>query len=955
MASSTSSSSIMNVNRVTGLGTGLDIESIISQTLKAKQGPLNKLKQKEQTLLWKQDAYRQQNTALSSLQDLLFNLKLETTYNTRKATSSNTQAVSATVTPNSPSGSYNLNVTQLATAAVNSSSSSLTVGASVTSNFLTEATFGANHNTFSLVVDGVAKTITIPPSAYGTYKPGDASGKSLEDLAKVIQTQLNNAGFATPVSVKTTTDQELVFYTGKSSNGTNHTLVFNDISDSSANTTGTAVNAGVNTLTLDSSASGTNAFYVGMTMTINNGTGAGQTRTVIGYDAATQTVTLDKDWDVQPDATSNYSITNESTLNSLGLHNQETSKGLVGKILVDDPSKKIIVDANNKKFKIAIGNGTYQEVTLTEKAGGYTISELAQEIETQIRALKTQDLNLDQVRVSATNYNQLCIETVASDNKPLTIQLASASTIDFLQEMGFNNGASSNSGQNGLNSGVSLYSQKDNFLNSDFFDSHTPTNGNATFSFAINGQSFTFSVSNTLDDIVKAINANQAAGVTAFYDSYKDKLVLTSNQSGDLNADGSDIQLVDNNNFLSQVMGIIPANEVSGKNAIVSINGYETQQKGNSFTLNNTTFNLTGVGMATIAVTADTAGITDKVQAFIDKYNSVIASMNAEVTESRVKVSGSKYDYYEPLTDEQRESLSEDQIKQWEEKAKQGILHNDSILSGCLQEMRINLAGIQASTASFSGTPLSGTINLVGANRFVVTYGTQTREIQLDERAYTSGEYGQLATDMQQKLDATFGKGAIQVAVNGSNQLSLTTNNTRVTLNNGSSNSGLAQLGFNDGAAVKTTVNSLAQIGITTAKGEGAYQENGKLYLDKDKLTTALLQDPDGVIRLLTNSGLNPDGTTNTATEGIFHKLYNSVQKSMNRIKDQAGSTGTVSATNMIGKQLIQLADQITTAEDRLSAEEDRLYAMYNRMDTLIGQMNNQMAAIQSFFGNNNS
>ncbi len=950
-SSAASAAAVTNVNRVTGLGTGLDIESIISQTMKAKSAPLDKLKQQEQLLLWKQDAYREQNTSLTSLRDLLTDLRYETTYNTRVATSSNSQAVTATANPNTPIGTYNINVSQLATAAINSSSTSLTIGASITSNYLMEATFGPNHDSFSITLDGVTKTITIPPSAYGTYKPGDTSGKSLDDLASVIQTQLNNAGFDTPVSVKTTTDQELVFYTGKSANGTNHTLVMNDIVDNSADTSGTANGFTANTLTLGDDAGTSDDFYAGMTIKITNSDGTVQTRTITKYDAATKTITVDKDWDTDPDANAGYEITNGSTLASLGLHDRETSKALVGKILTDDPSATITVDSNNRKFKIAVGNGSYQEVTLD--TGNYTLPELAQQIESKIRALKTTDPNLDNVRVSVTNYNQLSIETVASDNKPLSVKLGSASTLDFLQEMGFSDGAASDSGQTPLNTTTSLYSQKDRFMNSDFFDTHI--NSSSPFSFSINGQSFTFNATNTLDDIIKAINSNTAAGVTAFYDSFKDKLVLTSNKSGDLNPNGPDIQLTDPDNFLSQVLNISSANEVSGKNAIVSINGYETQQQGNNFTVNGTTFTINGTGSATVAVATDTSGITDKIQKFIDSYNTLIAAMNTKVNESRATAPNDKYTYYLPLTDDQRAAMSDDQIKQWEDKAKQGLLQNDNILESCLQTLRMNLAGTVSTTTSLAGIPLSGTINLNGANRFTVTYGNQTREIQLDIRSYSSSEYGSLVGDMQQKLDAAFGKGSIKVALNSNNQLSLTTNNTKITLNNGSSSSGLNQLGFSDGATLQTTVNTLAQIGITTATGADAYTENGKLYLDKDKLAAALQQDPEGVIRLLTNNGANPDGTTNPATEGIFHKLYGSVGNSMDRIKDQAGTSGTASTTTVIGRQLTDLSKQIETTQDRLDAEENRLYTMYNNMDTMIGQMNAQLTALQNMFGTNSS
>jgi flagellar hook-associated protein 2 len=875
-----SSSGVSNVGRVTGLGTGLDIESIIEQTMKAKQAPLNKLKQQQQLLTWKQDAYREQNTALSSLYDLVRDLRYETTYNTRKATTTNSQAVNATAAANSLSGTYSINVSQLATAAVNSSQTAMTIGSSLTGNYITEAVIDAEHNQFSIVVDGVAKTITLPPSAYGTYKmnPVTSSGeKSLDDLAGAIQTQLNGAGFAVPVYAKATTDNELVFYT--KADGANHTLVMMDSASNNA-------------------------------------------------------------------------------LGVIGFHNKATSKALVSEPLVLTPDQKIVIDSNNKKFKIALGDGSYQEVTLDEKDGGYTIAELAAEIETKVRALGG---DYDKVRVSTTNYNQLCIETVADDNKPLSIKLGAASTADALDVLRFSDGVSSNTGQAGLNTSASLISQKDRFLNSDFFDTHYADPNDATkgvFSFSINGQSFTFNVSNTLDEIINGINSNTAAGVFAFYDSYKDKLVLTSTKTGDLNTNGPDIQITDSSNFLSQVLNITAAGEVSGKNAIVSINGYETQQQGNSFTMNNTTFNLTGLGLATITVAPDTTGIADKVQAFVDKYNTIIAAMNAEITETRAKVPGDKYAYYEPLTDDQRKELSEDQIKQWEEKAKQGVLHSDDILSGCLKTMRMDLASTRNVQTMMSGAALSGTINLSGANRFLVTFGNETREIQLDARSYSASEYDQLVKDVQQKMDAAFGQGSIQVALNGSNQLTMTTSGIKVSLNNGSSNSGLNLLGFNDGATLKPQVKSLAEIGITTATGSSAYAEKGKLYLDKDKLAAAIMEDPEGVIALLTNNGsvATEDGpTTDVSRQGIFYRLYDSIDATMKKINAEAGVAGSDSTQTVIGKQLTNIGKQITTTQDRLDAEESRLYTMYNNMDTMIARMNSQLSAILGMFDTGNS
>ncbi|HEX3044357.1 MAG TPA: flagellar filament capping protein FliD, partial [Bacillota bacterium] len=120
----------------------------------------------------------------------------------------------------------------------------------------------------------------------------------------------------------------------------------------------------------------------------------------------------------------------------------------------------------------------------------------------------------------------------------------------------------------------------------------------------------------------------------------------------------------------------------------------------------------------------------------------------------------------------------------------------------------------------------------------------------MTERAYASTEYNLLGADLQQKLDSAFGTNRIRVALNGSNGLTFTSQNAPMTLSNGSQNNGLGLLGFSNGANVKATYSMLSQIGITT----GSYTENGKLHLDTQVLQNALANDPDGVLRLLTNS-----------------------------------------------------------------------------------------------------
>ncbi|KOS04347.1 hypothetical protein AM598_01450, partial [Paenibacillus polymyxa] len=52
------------------------------------------------------------------------------------------------------------------------------------------------------------------------------------------------------------------------------------------------------------------------------------------------------------------------------------------------------------------------------------------------------------------------------------------------------------------------------------------------------------------------------------------------------------------------------------------------------------------------------------------------------------KVKEEKYRDYQPLTDEQKKDMKENDITLWEQKAKSGLLKNDNILSSAVSSMR---------------------------------------------------------------------------------------------------------------------------------------------------------------------------------------------------------------------------------------------------------------------------
>lgn len=77
----------------------------------------------------------------------------------------------------------------------------------------------------------------------------------------------------------------------------------------------------------------------------------------------------------------------------------------------------------------------------------------------------------------------------------------------------------------------------------------------------------------------------------------------------------------------------------------------------------------------------DTDSIVTAVTSMIKDYNDIIELVNKEVSTKPNRK-------YEPLTDEQKADMTEDQIKKWEEKAKEGMLFNDSDIRSLSDSMR---------------------------------------------------------------------------------------------------------------------------------------------------------------------------------------------------------------------------------------------------------------------------
>ena len=216
---------------ISGLASGMDTQALIKKMMEYSQKPVDRLKQQQQTLLWKQEAYRSINNTLSQLRDMAFDLKLQTSYNTKSVSSSNNQVVTATATATAGAvnTNFNLEVIKLAKAAQNSSSMPVSIRSKVTSNdFSTGSiTIDDTHNSFQIKLGDKQETITLEADSYGSYDKDN-----LKDLAAAIQEQLTAEGFTgkDALYVKVTSSNELQFYTGQNPDDASvQTITLNEV------------------------------------------------------------------------------------------------------------------------------------------------------------------------------------------------------------------------------------------------------------------------------------------------------------------------------------------------------------------------------------------------------------------------------------------------------------------------------------------------------------------------------------------------------------------------------------------------------------------------------------------------------------------------------------------------------------------------------------------------------
>ena len=686
-------------NRMAGLISGLETEDLVKAMTANTKNRINSKQQKLQTLQWKQDGYRSIISKISDFKNKYLDMTSSSTIKANAvlkkclATSSNDK-ITATASAGATPAKYTI---REATAAKTASVSSGGAAAEGSIKLdCSNAKKGKNYEV-TLKLDGAEKTVVFTGGANEAETKQnflDAANNAIADIARPNQKfeindesrlVFNGAGDNIYHTFEITNggenmkqalglDSDKISRISKSAKlgeiGFNNKLVSED-GKYNININGVSFEFTEDT-TVAEMLNKINASDAGVTMSFSTvgqsftletkDTGAGQELNMYqtGGTLLNSLFNIDSD---KLGVSSADSAKIEYAIN--GNYTQKIDDSQLKSGFDEDDDKfsfTLNIDGKNRKFEWDLSS------TLPKKEDGEEYST------TEINEALQQALELELAEDSVTGKNVLDLEiSYGSDGLTLSSNDHKFTVVDsnFALEVGKTN--------------------------------ERMVNGDEMYVIAPGVKSMKFKVG---DNEIE-VTASKNAGI-----SIKD---LADNGLFNIRSDGTlvascEVTAVDDNakamfkNYFGGKETLAPAGDndvytAYGSNSILEVStdgeNFTTYTSAtNLFTFDGTTINLTDVkefkaetedDYITIETKKDTSGIKDVLKGFVEDYNKLLEDLYNEVNTSRPKDSGS---YFDPLTDEQKDEMDEDEIEKWEEKAKTGLLYRDNNVQKFLSEIR---------------------------------------------------------------------------------------------------------------------------------------------------------------------------------------------------------------------------------------------------------------------------
>ncbi|KOA21043.1 flagellar hook-associated protein 2 [Clostridium homopropionicum DSM 5847] len=679
-----------NMLRITGMATGMDTDNTVKQLLSPYNARLDKVKQDKQILQWKQEIYRDLLGAMNVFQSSYFDvLKPDTymlssnsynTFDTTYPTSTDSAIVTAVGGSGALNGNYIVKDITLAKTASTTNDGVIQTIKQATSNVAIKPVIDDSNKTLN--VNGT--DITIDKATYD----------SMSALATNINSKLKSAGI-TNVSAQVATDGTGIKFapikvlheddpdtTAINEDETQTITIFVDGHDYE-------VQLKPGNYTMQQMADSINT-QIGNIKDATTGERliVDKVQAKAIYDGTNSKLIFEK-----LNATSSVTITN-GTVNDYVIDDTHKDPGLTWNSIALTVTGKNgdgttnIADNNSDakdtmKFKIKIDDSNK---TLTFNFAGTT----------KTITLDSGDYDLGN---DTTGLIKAINDKIGADTDKIKAQLSwDGNKIEFV-----NTSPSSQVTVNGTAMTTLGFPSSTTQIYPSSYDKMAgllSSNSSGILSFTVNGKKITYNFSGadknkSINDILNDISAK--ADVKTSYSEISRKFTIESSNTGanqELKIEWNDSD-TSSKNFLNSIFGVTGTGSYlkNGSDAIVTIkdpkgNSSTIYQSKNNFTVDGVTYNLLQDTHSsdpnkemTITLTQNSTKAFDKIKDFVSKYNDIIDKINTKLTE--------KYDRnYKPLTDDQKEDMKEDEIKQWEEKAKQGLLKNDSDLQNMMYSLR---------------------------------------------------------------------------------------------------------------------------------------------------------------------------------------------------------------------------------------------------------------------------
>lgn len=625
--------------RITGLNSGLDTEAIISALVSSYNYKTDKYKKAQTKLSWKQDAWKSLNTKIYSLYTSVGNLRLSSAYNLRTATVSDTTKMSVTAGSGSVNGSYSVQITKLAKAGY------LTGGRLATgttaSTKLSDLGYTGGDGTISLTTGGVTNDIKVT---------GDTT------IQEVIN-QLKDAG------VNASYDEtNRRFYVSAKESGKE-----NDFSLSASNADGQAV---LEALGLNVSSTASTAEYAELAAYANLTEAEIKAISEAKTAANTQNAEL-KQANVYLSNIISYTKAG-SAINEVAARGTEEDADLLKDLASRSSLDKTYVDADNNVYTYDSETGKYS--TYKEKTDG-----TMEKVEVDEATVETYTKASEKLDSLATSFG-LITDKVDEDGNVVKDDAGNAvkdsSALDTFK---------SNLATVKSISTAAEASDSDEYKN-------LLADADTALADTVNADAAANYISSLETDVAANETAIEANNAT-----------LAANSK--IGADWTDEQVAAFAEKAAYAKGVTDgtitpsvnatATRVNGEDATIYVNGAEYTGTSNTFSINGLTITATGVTgdtydptetKAVVAtVNSDTQGIYDKIKDFLTQYNALINEMTSLYNAESAKG-------YEPLTDEEKDALSDTEVEKWEEKIKASLLRRDDTLQSLINTMTTTMS-----------------------------------------------------------------------------------------------------------------------------------------------------------------------------------------------------------------------------------------------------------------------